>query len=280
MRRASRSGRQHAHPLAYPGLAVLAAFALFPLVVLIFNSFKDASQLGSNPLGPPTDPGLDNLGDAWSTGNFARTLLNSTLLAVGTGVGVTAIASLTAYALTRMRVRGTQGLLLYILICTAVPAQLFIVPLFFLWTDLQLTNTLFGLIVIYWAVFSPFATLLLRSYLLTIPRDFDEAGRIEGASERQILTRIILPLARPGLLVVALTTALFAWNEFFFAFTFIQDEGLRPASTSFLAFRSEYATDWGLTSAGGLIMIAPPLLLFLMLQRRFIEGLTTGGLKA
>ncbi len=207
-------------------------------------------------------------------------MLNSALLAAATGLGVTVIASLTAYALTRMQTRGSKGLLFYILVCTAVPAQLFIVPLFFLWTDLALTNTLFGLIVIYWAVFSPFATLLLRSYLLTIPRDFDEAGRIEGASERQILTRIILPLARPGLLVVALTTALFAWNEFFFAFTFIQDEGLKPASTSFLAFRSEFATNWGLTSAGGLIMIAPPLVLFLVLQRRFIDGLTTGGLKA
>jgi len=279
-RRRSRSGRQHAHPLAYPGLAVLAAFAVFPLVVLGFNSAKSSSELGSNPLGPPSDPSFGNLGDAWAAGAFATTLLNSALLAAATGLGVTVIASLTAYALTRMQTRGSKGLLFYILVCTAVPAQLFIVPLFFLWTDLALTNTLFGLIVIYWAVFSPFATLLLRSYLLTIPRDFDEAGRIEGASERQILTRIILPLARPGLLVVALTTALFAWNEFFFAFTFIQDEGLKPASTSFLAFRSEFATNWGLTSAGGLIMIAPPLLLFLVLQRRFIDGLTTGGLKA
>jgi raffinose/stachyose/melibiose transport system permease protein len=276
----SRSGHQRAHPLTYPALAVLAAFALFPLVVLLFNSLKSSSQLGTNPLGPPTDPHFGNLGDAWTAGRFATTLLNSTVLAVGTGLGVTVIASLTAYALTRMQLRGGRGLLFYILICTAVPAQLFIVPLFFLWTDFELTNSLFGLIVVYWAVFSPFATLLLRSYLLTLPRDFEEAGRVEGASERQVLTRIVLPLARPGLLVVALTTALFAWNEFFFAFTFIQDEALKPASTSFLAFRSEHSTNWGLTSAGGLIMIAPPLLLFLMLQRRFIDGLTTGGLKA
>lgn len=280
MRRRPRSGRQRAHPMTYPGLAILAAFAVLPLVALLFNAFKRSSELGANPLGPPRDPSFANLADAWTAGNFATTLANSTLLAVGTGVGVTLIAAFTAYALTRMQFRGNRGLLFYILICTAVPVQLFIVPLFFLWTDLGLTNSLFGLIVVYWAVFSPFATLLLRSYLLTIPRDFDEAGRIEGASERQVLTRIILPLARPGLLVVALTTALFAWNEFFFAFTFIQDEQLKPASTSFLAFRSEYATDWGLTSAGGLIMIAPPLVLFLLLQRRFIDGLTTGGLKA
>jgi raffinose/stachyose/melibiose transport system permease protein len=278
--RRSHSGRQKAHPFTYVGLTVLAAFAVLPLFVLVFNSLKDPNQLGSNPLGPPTDPEFGNIGNAWSTGDFATTLLNSTFLAVGTGLGVTVIASLTAYALARLQITGGRGLLFYVLICTALPAQLFIVPLFFLWTDLGLTNNLFGLVVIYLAIFSPFATLLLRSYLLTIPRDFDEAGRVEGASERQILAWIILPLARPGLLVVALTTALFAWNEFFFAFTFIQDEALKPASTSFLAFRSEYATNWSLTSAGGLIMITPPLLLFLVLQRRYIEGLTTGGLKA
>jgi raffinose/stachyose/melibiose transport system permease protein len=278
--RRSGSGRERAHPLTYPALAVLAAFALLPLVVLVFNSLKNPSDLGSNPLGPPTDPSFGNFGEAWTAGDFATTLLNSALLAGGTGLGVTTIASLTAYALTRMQVPGGKGLLFYVFVCTAVPAQMFIVPLFFLWNDFGLTNNLFGLIVIYWAIFSPFATLLLRSYLLTLPRDFEEAGRVEGASEFQILTRIVLPLARPGLLVVAVTTALFAWNEFFFAFTFIQDDGLKPVTTSFLAFRGEYSTNWALTSAAGLIMIAPPLLLFLALQRRFIDGLTTGGLKA
>ena len=274
------SGRQRPHALAYPGLLVLAAFAAFPLFVIVFNALKDPSQLGTNPIGPPGDPQLGNFNEAWTAGEFAETLVNSTILALGTGLGVTTIAALTAYALTRIEIPGRGGLLFYIFVCTAVPAQLFIVPLFFLWNDLQLTDSLFGLIVIYWAVFSPFATLLLRSYLLTLPRDFDEAGRVEGASELQILTRIILPLARPGLLVVAITTALFAWNEFFFAFTFIQDDSLKPVTASFLAFKTEFSTDWGLISAGGLIMIAPPLLLFLALQRRFIDGLTAGGLKA
>ncbi len=259
---------------------MLAAFAAFPLFVIVFNALKDPSQLGTNPIGPPGDPQLGNFNEAWTAGEFAETLVNSTILALGTGLGVTTIAALTAYALTRIEIPGRGGLLFYIFVCTAVPAQLFIVPLFFLWNDLQLTDSLFGLIVIYWAVFSPFATLLLRSYLLTLPRDFDEAGRVEGASELQILTRIILPLARPGLLVVAITTALFAWNEFFFAFTFIQDDSLKPVTASFLAFKTEFSTDWGLISAGGLIMIAPPLLLFLALQRRFIDGLTAGGLKA
>lgn len=279
-RQRPRSGRQRPHALAYPGLAILAAFSAFPLFVLVFNALKDSSQLGSNPIGPPSDPQFGNFADAWTAGEFAQTLMNSAILAVGTGAGVLTIATLTAYGLTRLQIPGRQGLLFYIFICTAVPAQLFIVPLFFLWTDLQLTDNLFGLIVIYWAIFSPFATLLLRSYFLTLPRDFDEAGRVEGASELQVLTRIILPLARPGLLVVAITTALFAWNEFFFAFTFIQDDSLKPVTASFLAFKTEFSTNWGLISAGGLIMIAPPLLLFLALQRRFIDGLTAGGLKA
>jgi raffinose/stachyose/melibiose transport system permease protein len=90
----------------------------------------------------------------------------------------------------------------------------------------------------------------------------------------------MLPLARPGLLVVALTTGLFAWNEFFFANTLIDDDAVKPVSTSLLAFQSEFSRDWGLTSAGSLFMVGPVVVLFLVLQRRFIAGLTTGSLKS
>jgi raffinose/stachyose/melibiose transport system permease protein len=206
-------------------------------------------------------------------------MVNSTILTVGTIVGVCVIAGTAAYALDRLDLPGTDAVLLYLFVASAVPFQLFLVPLFFLWNALQLTNTLFGLIVIYWAIFSPFATLLLRSFLVALPRDFEEAARIDGASELQILLRVVLPLSWPAFLTIALVSGLAAWNEFFFAVTFIQDESLRPVTTSFLAFQSSFSRDWGLTSAAGFIMILPIIVLFLFLQRRFISGLTAGGLK-
>ena len=181
--------------------------------------------------------------------------------------------------MARLDLPGTDAILLYLWVASAVPFQLFLVPLFFLWTNLQLTNTRFGLIVIYWAIFSPLATLLLRSYLVGLPRDFEDAARIDGANELQVLTRVVLPLSWPGLLTVALISGVGAWNEFFFAITFIQDNNLKPVTTSFLAFQSNFSQDWGLTSAAAIFIILPIAVLFLILQRRFISGITAGGLK-
>ena len=275
-----RSTRREPSKLPYyVVLVLLALFALGPLVVLLFNSLKTNAEIGRNPLGPPLAPVFRNFTDAWTQGNFATTMLNSAILTVGTVVGVCIISGMAAYALDRLDLPGTDAVLLYLFVASAVPFQLFLVPLFFLWSNLNLTNTLFGLIIIYWAIFSPFATLLLRSYLVALPRDFEDAARMDGASELQVLLRVVLPLSWPGFLTVALVSGLAAWNEFFFAVTFLQDESLKPVTTSFLAFQSNFSRDWGLTSAAGILIILPIVVLFLFLQRRFIDGLTAGGLK-
>lgn len=263
----------------YTILVLLALYALGPLVVVVQNSLKSNSEIGRNPLGLPLAPVFQNFPDAWSQGNFSTTLVNSTILTVGTVVGVCIIAGTSAYAMARLDLPGTDAILLYLFVASAVPVQLFLVPLFFLWSTLHLTNTRFGLIVIYWAIFSPLATLLLRSYLVGLPRDFEDAARIDGASELQVLLRVVLPLSWPGLLTVALVSGLAAWNEFLFAITFIQDTNLKPVTTSFLAFQSNFSQDWGLTSAAAIYIILPIVVLFLLLQRRFISGLTAGGLK-
>ena len=260
-------------------LVLLAIYALGPLFVVVFNSVKSNAEIGRNPLGVPLSPVFQNFPDAWSQGNFSTTLVNSTILTVGTVLGVCVIAGTSAYAMARLDLPGTDAILLYLFVASAVPVQLFLVPLFFLWSTLQLTNTRFGLIVIYWAIFSPLATLLLRSYLVALPRDFEDAARIDGANELQVLLRVVLPLSWPGLLTVALVTGVQAWNEFFFAITFIQDKNLKPVTTSFLAFQSTYSQNWGLTSAAAIYIILPIVVLFLFLQRRFISGLTAGGLK-
>jgi raffinose/stachyose/melibiose transport system permease protein len=272
-------GREPSKVPYYVVLILLALFALGPLLVLAFNSLKSDAEIGRNPLGPPLSPDFENISNAWVQGNFATTMLNSTILTVGTIVGVCVIAGTAAYAMSRLDLPGTDAVLLYLFVASAIPFQIFLVPLFFLWSILQLTNTLFGLIVIYWAVFSPLATLLLRSYLVALPRDFEDAARIDGASELQVLLRVVLPLSWPGFLTIALVSGIATWNEFLFAVTFIQDNNLKPIITSFWAFRSNFSTDWGLTSAAGIIVILPIIVLFLILQRRFISGLTAGGLK-
>ena len=182
----TRGRRQRREPSKIPYyivLALLALFAIGPFVVLVFNSLKTTAEIGRNPLGLPLSPVFENFPTAWTQGNFATTLINSTILTTGTVVGVCLIAGTAAYAMARLDLPGMDAVLLYLFVASALPFQLFLVPLFFLWSTLQLTNTLFGLIVIYWAIFSPFATLLLRSYLVALPRAFEDAARIDGASE-------------------------------------------------------------------------------------------------
>ena len=275
-------GRQRREPSKIPYyviLVILALFALGPLVILVFNSLKSKAEIGRNPLGLPLSPVFENFPEAWTQGDFATTMVNSTILTVGTIVGVCIIAGTSAYAMARLNLPGTNAVLLYLFVASAVPFQLFLIPLFFLWSTLNLTNTRFGLILIYWAIFSPLGTLLLRSYLVQLPRDFEDAARIDGANELQVLLRVVLPLSWPGLLTVALVAGLATWNEFFFAITFIQDNNLKPVTTSFLAFQTNFSQDWGLTSAAAIYIILPIVVLFLILQRRFIGGLTAGGLK-
>lgn len=274
-----RRARGRFHFPAYLVLTVLALFAIGPAVLMVFNAFKNNSQIGANPLTPPTSLSFSNFSAAWQQGDFGTTMRNSVILVAGTVVGTCIIAGLAAYALSHLNVPGGGAVIAYLFLGSAMPVQLFVVPLFSLWTDLRLTDNLFGLIVIYWATEAPFAALLLRSFLLKIPKDFVEAGRLDGASDLQIARRIMLPLAWPGLMTVALVVGLAAWNEFFWAITFIHDPSKRPISTSFMAFQDENSTNWGLTSAAALFMLVPVVLLFIALQRRFVAGLTSGGLK-
>ena len=260
-------------------LILLVAFALGPIVILGFNSLKEAADIGRNPLGPPTELHWENFPKAWDVGNFSTTTRNSLILVVGTVSSVLLLGGMAAYALARLKLPGGSVLMLYLLVGSSLPVQLFLVPLFFLWRNLGLVNNLVGLIIIYVAVHSPFAIFLLRSYLVGIPPDFEDAARVDGANEWQVFTIIILPLSWPAFLTVGLVVALGVWNEFLLATVFLTQQNLFTVVTSYYNFTSRFSRDWSLTSAAAIMMIAPILIVFLSLQRRFIAGLTQGGLK-
>jgi raffinose/stachyose/melibiose transport system permease protein len=160
-----------------------------------------------------------------------------------------------------------------------LPLQLFLVPLFFTWQRLGLVNNLLGLAIIYVATNAPFAVFLLRSYMLQLPRDFEDAARVDGAGEWQIFTGIVVPLSWPGFLTVGLVVALSVWNEFLLATVFLTEQELFTVVTSYYNFSTRFSRDWSLTSAAAIMMILPVVVIFLALQRRFVEGLTQGGLK-
>ena len=260
-------------------LILLTAFALAPILILGFNSVKSKDEIGENPLGLPRQIQLENFSNAWQQGKFSTTMRNSVIFVLGTVVSVLVLGGLAAYSLARLKPPGADGFMLYILIASTLPIWLYLVPLFTLWRTLGLLNKPLGLIMIYTALNSPFAIFLLRTFLLSIPRELEDAALVDGANRFQTLIRIILPLSWSGFLTVGLVVALSVWGEFQIALIFVHDPNLFPVTTSYFAFVNRFGRDWALTSAAAVMMIAPVIFIFLMLQRRFIEGLTQGSVK-
>lgn len=278
---ARRSARTSSLLPNYVILSLLAIFSLGPLLILGFNSVKRNAEIARNPLGPPLEGvHLQNFTEAWETGEYSTALRNSLVIVTVTVVGVCLVGGAAAYALARLNLPGSDFFTMYFLVGTSLPVQLFLVPLYFLWARLGLVDHILGLAIIYVALFSPFAAFLLRSYMISIPVDYEDAARVDGASDWQIFVKVVAPLTWPGFLTAGLVTGLWAWNEFLFAVTFLHKPEVMTVTISYYNFAGRYGRDWGLTSAAALIMILPVVALFLALQRQFIEGLTEGGLKA
>ncbi len=263
----------------YVVLLLLLVFSLGPLLIMGFNSLKSRTELADNPLGFPRDLEWGNYSRAWEVGNFSTTTVNSGILVGATVIGVMLLGGMAAYSLAKLDLPGAGALMLFLLVMSSLPIHLFLVPLFVLWRELELLNTYYGLVLIYIALNVPLAIFLLRSYMVQLPRDFEDAARVDGASEWQVFTRVVVPLSWPGFLTVGLVVALAVWNEFLLATVFLQDEDKFTVVTSYQNFATRFSRDWSLTSASAVMMIVPILAIFLIFQRRFIEGLTQGGMK-
>ena len=262
-------------------LMILAMTIILPLLVLLFNSVKPQSEFATNPLGFPNEIRLMNYYDAWMIGGYARIFLNSFILVAGTLIVNLTLSGMAAFSLAVLNPRGKMTIVLgiYLLVGISIPAQMFILPLFILWKNLYLTNTRIGLIIIYSALNAPFAVFLIRSYMIQLPSELFEAAKIDGANTLQLFYKIALPLSWPVFLTTGLVVGLAVWNEFLFALTFMQTEAYKPISTILFAFQSRFENDYSLVSAASIMMAAPIAILFMFFQRKFIAGLTGGGLK-
>ena len=260
-------------------LTLLALFCILPILLMFFNSIKPQEEFGVNPLGFPMSIRLENFVDAWILGEYAQIFLNSSKLVVGTLILNITISGLAGFSLAKLNPKGSDVFLLYLLVGISIPAQMFILPLFLLWKELGLMNTHIGLIIIYAGLNAPFATFLIRSYMVQLPDELFEAAKIDGASTLQLFYKIALPISWPVFLTAGLVVGLAVWNEFLFALTFIQDESSKPIATILFAFQSRFENDWGLVNASAVMMLAPVVILFMFFQKRFIAGLTSGASK-
>jgi len=265
--------------ITYLVLGVLTFITLFPIALLILNSVKSAPEIVQNPLAMPESLRWDNFTRAWDDARFPTTLMNSAKLTALTILLVCTTGSLTAYVLARKKVASWKIVTFYLLATTTAPIQLFLFPLYFGFARLGLINNIFAVALVYTAIWSPFAVMLLRTYFLAIPRELEEAALVDGATPWQVFAKVMLPMASPGILTVALIIGLYSWNEFLIATTFLQQQDQMTAVVSFFLLSGQYSSDWGEIMAAALIIVLPVVVLFVALQRRFIEGMAGGSVK-
>jgi raffinose/stachyose/melibiose transport system permease protein len=271
--------RSATHVVAYVLLSVAAFSVLFPLALMLINSLRTNFEILSTPLGWPEAPNFAVYQQVWVEAKLGRAIFNSCLVAAGTVAIVCLVATPAAWVIARRRVPGWLVISLYFLATTTVPVQMFIFPLYFLFAKLGLINNHFALMFVYAAIYTPFSLFLLRTYIVSIPIELEEAARIDGASMLQIFTRIIFPLTSPGLLTVALIVSLNTWNEFLISITFLQTDVAATATARFYQLSGRYGSDWPQMMATATLIAAPTIFFFVMLQRRFIDGISSGAVK-
>jgi raffinose/stachyose/melibiose transport system permease protein len=258
----------------------IASFAsLLPIALAVMNALKTTVEISTNPLAPPTTFHVENFTSAWKSAALGPSLLHSAEVAGLTVLLVCLTAAPCAYVLARQRGRGWRILMFYFMASITVPVQLYLYPLYFIFAKLGLVNSIPAVALIYTAMFSPFAIFLLRTYVVSIPFALEEAAQVDGAKPWQKFFYVILPMMRPGLLTVAIIVGLNAWNEFVIAVTFLQDDSTVTAIVKFYNLTGQYSTDWGQMLAAAVTIVLPVVLIFVFLQRRFIDGMTAGAVK-
>jgi raffinose/stachyose/melibiose transport system permease protein len=240
---------------------------------------KTAAEIVASPLAPPKALQWINFLRAWNDAQLGRSLLNSAELTALTIILICSTCSMAAYALARQATRGWRWITAYLLATTTLPIQLYLFPLYFGYAHLGLIDNVLALSLVYTAIFSPFSIFLLRTYFLAIPKEIEEAAVVDGASRWETFYKVSLPLVSPGLLTVAVISGLNTWNEFLISATFLQSHDEQTAVVRFYTLGGQYSSDWGEIMAAAIIIVAPCVAFFLLMQRRFIEGMASGSVK-
>lgn len=267
------------HWLLNGALVAFTIIVLFPFYWLLASSVETPDQLFRIPaVLLPTAPTLDNFARLMQSA-FPHWFQNSAIVASATTLLALTLAALAAYSFSRFPFVGSRELSTMFLFVQLFPVAVVVIPLFILWTNLKLTNTYWSLIVTYLVFGLPISTWLLIGFFNAVPVELEEAAMIDGSSRLGALWRVTLPLCVPGLAATAIYIYLLAWNEFFFALTFMNSTDMRTIPVGLSSFFAEHSVDWGLVMAGSVVASLPVVVLFGLLSRYFVQGLTSGAVK-
>mgnify|MGYP001126285059 FL=1 len=265
--------------LVYAALIVVLLQTIYPLFWVLSGSLKTKNEIITNVWGPPAGLEFGNYAEAWKMAGMGMRIVNSVSITAAALVVLVAAATPCAYALARLRFRGRGIVTAAVVAAMFVPPQVMAIPLFMVARDLGLINNGLGVAVIYAASSLPLSVFILRSFFLTLPADLEDAARVDGASRFQVLLHIMLPLIRPGVALVLIFGFIEIWNDFFLAFLLLRKPELQTIPLGLVSFFQQYDSLWNLYFAALMITTLPVIIVFLLMQRQFIAGLTAGAVK-
>ncbi|MBB2676501.1 UNVERIFIED_ORG: raffinose/stachyose/melibiose transport system permease protein [Rhizobium esperanzae] len=261
-------------------LVLVALVWVAPFIFIVFTSLKTpAAVTSTGAFMPPTELAYDNYSAAWSRGNFAKSFFNSviiTVIKVPLGLFLSAMA---AYALAKIRLRISKALLLLVVFGTMIPFQVMLAPLFTLVNSFGLIDTYPGVILPYIAFGVPYQVFILHGFFRSIPKELSEAALIDGASHFTIFRRIFLPVCLPVLAALLILDFVSTWNEFAMALVLLQDQHMWTLPLGLMSFQGQFSSNYGQLNAAIVMTVLPATIVYLIFQRYFVSGLTSGAVK-
>jgi ABC-type glycerol-3-phosphate transport system permease component len=261
-------------------LVIFVLASVLPLVWVFKMSIVTKSELyAAPPTILPNTPTTAEYAQIFGDPTFQKALINSTIIASVTTVICLAFGSITAYAIARLRFHFKATVMTLILAISFFPAVAIIAPLFIQYTQLGLINTYASVIITDTVFALPLTIWLLVAFFRELPRDLEDAAKVDGATTIQAFRKVIVPLAAPGVFTTAILTFIYAWNEFLFANTFLFDQSTQPVTVVIPNFATIYTIDYGAQAAAAVVVTVPLVIMVLIFQRRIVSGLTAGAVK-
>ncbi len=278
--RMNRSGRAREAALNIAGLAVSCVF-LFPLYWILASSLKTNAEIFqvSQTFWPAHASFVAYLEQLHGEFNVVNPLLNSLVIAPATMFLSMLLAIPAAYGMARFAIRGKKAIIMSFLVTQMLPSTLILTPLYLVFARFHLINNYLSSIIADSTVAIPFIILFLRTYFIGLPKGLEDSARIDGCSRFSSFLRVILPISTPGLITAGSFSFIFAWNDLMYAITFMNKTSLRPLTAQIYHFMGKYGIEWNRIMAFGVILVLPVMIIFILLQKYIIGGLTSGAVK-
>lgn len=261
-------------------LGVMAAVILLPMLWILISGFKTNNEIFTNTFALPETWRISNYIMAWKYG-LGSYFINSILVTTTSTIVTLVVSLLASYALThsRFQFKMKNVMLVFIISGLMLAPQVALLPLYNLLSKMGIYDTYLAMIIPYVAFRIPFTVFLMRAYLLSMPKELEDAAYIDGCGSIKILTRIVVPLSKPIIATGALLTGMYCWNEFMFALVFTSSDTLRTIPLGLMNMRGTFRTEWGILIAALALSALPIILVFILLQKQFVRGLAAGGVK-